>query len=208
MIQSQSSERNSNLSNLLQTSTDPNPARTTYAKQKLRIMAVNTPENTLSSQNAGGWQACFDTLKWIEVVMRSKDYLLLATGVAPPAPGSSVCSWPSALIILPVSYSCIQTFAVLTQGSARISSNVALVRGSRSSILEIICLVSRGNKRRRRHGPLITCWVVLSPDVFCVEAEEGATDVSATDREGESGVSRVVGSDLEPISPSVDLPLW
>ena len=52
--------------------------------------------------------------------------------------------------------SCLQTGVSVIHGSSIISSNVALFLGSTSSILPIIVLLSLGNRRNKRQGPLMT----------------------------------------------------
>lgn len=52
--------------------------------------------------------------------------------------------------------SCRQIAVPETHGSARTSSNVARFLGSISSMRPMICLLSLGRRRNRRHGPLIT----------------------------------------------------
>ena len=67
--------------------------------------------------------------------------------------------------------SCRQQSEPEIQGSAMISGILALRLGSISSMRPIICLLSFGNRRSRRNGPLITSGffstsVFFSPFVF------------------------------------------
>jgi hypothetical protein len=68
-------------------------------------------------------------------------------------------------MILPPS-SCEQTWLLMTHLSLRTSSSVARLLGSSSSILPIMCRLSRGSRRRSRQGPLITAGFSFSPSVL------------------------------------------
>jgi hypothetical protein len=52
--------------------------------------------------------------------------------------------------------SCLQIGVPETQGSSKTSAIVARFLGSISSMRPMICLLSLGKRRRRRHGPLMT----------------------------------------------------
>lgn len=66
-----------------------------------------------------------------------------------------MCEWLGARNTSPPS-SCRQMVVEETHPSAKTSSIVARFLGSISNIRDMICRLSRGSKRRRRHGPLIT----------------------------------------------------
>lgn len=95
--------------------------------------------------------------------------------------GSKVCIWPGARMTLPPS-SCLHTGVRCTQGSAWTSSRVARFFGSISSIWPMICLVSRGRRRNRRHGPLMTgeglIWDTESEDWLGLFRVAGSWDLA------------------------------
>lgn len=64
-----------------------------------------------------------------------------------------------------VAPSCLHIGVPDTQGSSRISANVARFFGSISSIRPIICLLSRGKRRRSLQGPFMTSGF-FSPSVL------------------------------------------
>src|SRR5579862_8585256 len=80
-----------------------------------------------------------------------------------PALGSKVCVCPSAQTTGPSS-PCLHARVDDIQESDKISSRVARLPGLISSILPIIFRLSRGSKRSKRQGPLMTgcCWFVPS----------------------------------------------
>lgn len=102
------------------------------------------------------------------------------TGAGAEDGGSSVWVCPAALMTCVVVGSCRHIGVPLTQGSSRTSAIVARFLGSISSILPIICLVSLGNNRNNRHGPLITsCF--FSPTAALAAALSGASFFASSD---------------------------
>lgn len=66
-----------------------------------------------------------------------------------------MCVCPGAGMTAPPS-SCLQITAPCTHGSAITSAIVALFFGSIVNMRDMICRLSLGSKRIRRHGPLMT----------------------------------------------------
>lgn len=81
--------------------------------------------------------------------------------------------------------SCLQITAPWTHGSAITSAMVALFLGSIVNMRDMICRLSLGSKRIRRHGPLITSAFLsgagaaaVVPLLFAVDSPFGAGEVS------------------------------
>jgi hypothetical protein len=113
------------------------------------------------------------------------------TGVE-EAGGSSVCVWPSARMIFPWS-SCLQIAVPETQGSSRTSAIVARFFGSISSMRPMICLLSLGKRRKRRHGPLITSGFLSGAAAPFDPLAEGASDFGVVGLEELSGIASLAG---------------
>lgn len=77
--------------------------------------------------------------------------------------GSRTCVWSSGFSVTP-GLTCLHITVSETQGSSRISAMSARFLGSMVSIRPMMCLDSRGSRRRSRHGPRITSLRSGSPE--------------------------------------------